>query len=92
MYRVVQNRSKLFFSARDFVLNFLNILIYFLELNNDIKYYIYVGRVAKRGVEGRSSPLTNKRLNFKLLLSRLFVSFPSVLSGIITNYLVLEIK
>ena len=68
MYRAIQNRPKLFFSTWDFVLIFLNILIKILELNNDFKYFIYVGQLLARGVErgGGSPPHTEMRFDFKI--------------------------
>ena len=60
MYRAVQHRSKLLFSTRSFVLISLileqNILMKFLELNNDFEYFIHVGRVLQREAEGAVAP------------------------------------
>ena len=44
------------FFTRAFVLIFLNILIRFLELNNDFKNIIHVDRELTRGIEGGGSP------------------------------------
>ena len=60
MYRADQNRLK-----RSFVLIFLNILMQFIELNNDFEYFIHVGRLLKRGVKGGGSP-PHKCFNFNI--------------------------
>ena len=52
MYRALQNRPNLIFYTRGFDSIFLNILIYFLELNNDFKYLSHAGRVLTRLIEG----------------------------------------
>ena len=56
MFRAVQNRSKLFFSTRNFILISLKILMKYLKLNNDLESFIHVVRVLK-GVEGGGTPL-----------------------------------
>ena len=69
MYRGIQNRPHLFFSTRGFDLISLNILIHLLKLNYDFKYFIHVGRVLKRGLNGSLSSLKQKYpfiLNLKL--------------------------
>ena len=52
MYRTIQNRRNPFLSVRAIIQIFLNILNHFLELKNDIKYFIHVGRILKWGVGG----------------------------------------
>ena len=42
----------MFLSKHGFVQISLNIFIQLLKLNNDFKYFIYVARVLKRGVDG----------------------------------------
>ena len=51
MNRASQNRPDSFLSTQAFVQNSLNTLNYILELNNDFKYIIFVGRSLKRGVQ-----------------------------------------
>ena len=66
----IQNRLNLSFSTRGFVLIFLNILIWLLEVNNDLKYFIHVGRVLTREVEGAVTlPLLEICFGFKLQIN-----------------------
>ena len=52
MYRVIQNWSNLLLPIRNLVQSSRKILIWLLNFNYDLKYFIRVGRGLKREVEG----------------------------------------
>ena len=59
--------------------NSLNILIYRLKLNNDLKYYLNAGRALIGWEDGASHTDNSLILNFKLVASNiLFVSYNSI--------------
>ena len=77
MYSAMQNRPNLSFSTRGFAIISLNILIQFLELSNDFKYFIHAGTVLKRVVEGEAAPLfTTNIFCFKINSHEYFFCSP----------------
>ena len=68
MDRVIQNWPNLLYFSWGFVVIALNILIELLELNNDFKYFVHIGRVLKRGVAPLHTKMFVLILNFKLTI------------------------
>ena len=55
VHRAIQNGTNLLLPKQRFVKISLNIFIKLLKVNNDFKYFIFVGRVLKHDVEGGAS-------------------------------------
>ena len=70
----------------------MNILIYFLELNNDFEYFIDVRRVLKRGVERGQPPPKETSFKFLIKCYEYFFNFPSFYLGYRRNDLLVEIR
>ena len=55
MYRANQNRSNLSDSMQGLVQRFMNNMNYQIKINNNSKYFIYLGRLLKRVLVGGNS-------------------------------------